>query len=303
MNFLNYILFYLFIFPLSLFPLRVLYIVSDFLYFMMYRVFKYRLKIIIDNLRHSFPEKNEKEIQKIAKLFYKNFCDQMIESLKSFSISKKELEKRFKFINPELIDKYYHQGKSVVLAASHYGNWEWSGTLLGAITSLKVLGAYSPLKNKFFDKKIKSSRSQFGSILLSSKEIARVIDANKNIPSLIGLIADQSPSNYRKSYWMNFLNQATPIFAGPEKTALKYNLPIVFAKVDKVKRGYYTLVFEIVRDNENTLNEVGDITRVHSQMLEKCIKDKPELWLWSHRRWKNKHFYYTEPNLIIIDKI
>ena len=303
MNFLNYILFYLFVKPLSLLPLCMLYVVSDFLYFMMYRVFKYRIKVVLDNLNNSFPEKSEKEIQKIAKLFYKNFCDQMIESLKSFSISKKELEKRTKFLNPELLEKYFNQGKSVVLAASHYGNWEWSGTLLGSKTSLKVLGAYSPLKNQFFDRKIKSSRSQFGSILLSSKEIGRVIEENRNTPSLIGLIADQSPSNYRKSYWINFLNQPTPVFTGPEKTALKYNLPVVFAKVEKIKRGYYSLEFEVVRDNENVLNEIGDITRVHSKLLEKCIKDKPELWLWSHRRWKNKHYYYSTPNLIVVDKI
>ncbi len=298
-----YTVFYIFIWLLAWLPLRVLYVFSDFFYLIIYYIVGYRKKIARKNIEKSFPEKSKKELRRIERRFFRYFCDLFIETFYEMHMSEKEVLQRMDLGDIDLIMEQYAKGRSIMLMSAHYGNWEWSGTLLGSKTLLKVLGAYSPLKNQFFDRKIKSSRSQFGSILLSSKEIGRVIEENKNTPSLIGLIADQSPSNYRKSYWINFLNQPTPVFTGPEKTALKYNLPVVFAKVEKIKRGYYTLEFEIVRDNENVLNEIGDITRVHSKLLEKCIKERPELWLWSHRRWKNKHYYYSTPNLIVVDKI
>lgn len=285
------ILYYLIIKPLSLLPLPILHLVSDFLYFVIYRIVGYRKKVVFVNLRNSFPEKSEKEIEGIASKFYHHLCDTLIESIKLFSISKKEIIKRCKVLNPEVSDRFAKEGRHVAVITGHYANWEIAATSFGAQMMHTPLGLIAPIKNKFFYEKMVKSRTRFGTDVVSMWDFKDIIDDRiKNSEGVIApsFVGDQAPSsNKKKLYWTTFLNQDTPVMLGVEKYAKQYNLPVVFVKIDRVKRGYYELRYVLLEENPQA-TQTFEITEKHTRFLEKIIKNKPELWLWSHRRWKHK---------------
>lgn len=268
-------------------PLRLQYVFSDLLYLLM-RITGYRIKVVRNNLRNAFPEKTEKERKCIERKFYCHLADSLLESVTQIGFSQKELAQRFQFKNPELINAYARQGKSVLLATAHYANWEWF-TSFPPISPFKVLAIYKPLRNPFMNKLFIKIRERTGAIACPMEEVMRKIYSfrDKNIPTLTYFIVDQRPLRRSIGYWDIFLHQETPFYIGIEKIACKTNSPVFFMKVDKIKRGFYEAEF-ILLEEEPSRTLSYEITRRHIRLLENIIRERPELWLWSHRRWKHK---------------
>ena len=206
--------------------------------------------------------------------------------IKMFYISKNSIRKRVQFKNKALIQHYYSEGKDVILVLGHYGNWEWGLLATSLVSDHEMVGIYKPLSSSFWNQQIKKQRSKFGATLVSMKESVRYLLKQSNQPKLIGMIGDQTPTKNEVDYWTTFLNQETAVFSGTEKLAKKLNCPVVFVHIDKIKNGYYEMSFELITENPQAHPE-GEITNLHTQKLEEKIKEKPELWLWSHRRWKH----------------
>jgi KDO2-lipid IV(A) lauroyltransferase len=277
----------LFLIPISLLPFPLLYLLSDFLFFIFYSLLGYRKKIVVSNITNSFPEKSKQEVNEITKLFYKHFCDVIVESLKSFTISDAQISKRMILKNPELLNSYYDKKQSVILAGGHYNNWEWIAVALDKQMKHQSIAIYKTLSNKFFDEKMRSTRGKFGLLMVSTKLVAETFSKFKNELTATIFAIDQSPSNPKKCYWMNFLNQDTPVLFGTEKFSKDYNQPVLFGTITKVKRGFYQIEFQTVTDNPtNTAH--GYITETTTKLLEAEIIKAPQYWLWTHRRWKHK---------------
>ena len=286
-NILNPILYYLVIIPLSLLPFPVLYAISDFLFVIFYYVSGYRKKVVLQNIRNSFPEKSGKEHYAICKKFYMHFSDLVVESIKTFTISEKQVLKRFFVLNPEIIDKYFEQKRSVFIAGGHFNNWELLAVGIDKWVKHKTVGIYTPLSNKYFDGKMQLTRSKYGLKMISTRSVKRFLDSNPNELTATIFAIDQSPSNPNSAYWMTFLNQETAVLYGVEKYAKEYNYPVVYGIINKVKRGHYNL--ELV-DVTATPRETpyGEIIEKTQHLLEIDIRKNPEYWLWTHKRWKHK---------------
>lgn len=284
----NYLLYYLLIFPLSKLPFFILYKISDFIYYPLYYIFKYRRDVVRENLTNSFPEKTIKEIISIEKKYYLHMTDLLVEGVKNFTISKKDLSKRFIIKNPELVNRYNDKGKSTILNGSHYNNWEYLILAMPLYFHGLPLGVGKPLSNKGFGAFLENSRTRFGSEMIPTNNIKKFNQYLTDGKVLnFGLLNDQSPGNPKKSYWINFLNQKTPIIFGPEIIAKRNDLPVFYMSTKKVKRGFYEMTLKII--SENPKNEgYGDIIFKGAQMLKEDIFDHPENWLWSHKRWKHK---------------
>lgn len=272
----------------TLLPLRVLYLFSDFLFPLVYHLVRYRRKVVATNLKNAFPEKSEKERKAIEKKFYHHFCDLIVETLKLTHMSKEQLLRRISYSDPELLDRLYGEGRDVVGILGHYCNWEWL-ICLPLFTKFKVVTIYKPLTNKHFNKYINEIRSRHGVILTPMSNIVReVIDKRmNNIRTLYTFGTDQTPSKDSIKFWTRFLNQETPVFLGAEKIASKYDMAVVYFNVQKLKRGYYSLSMEPLFDHAAGLHD-HSITETHVKRFEESILEKPEFWLWSHRRWKHK---------------
>lgn len=287
-------LFYLVILPISKLPYFFLYRLSDVIYFLMYHIIGYRKKVVMGNLKNSFPEKEEKELKIIAKKFYKHFVDLIIESLKNFSISEENAFSRMIHINPEVLDQYYNNKQSVIFAGGHYANWELWGVSSGQLKH-DIYGIYKKLSNEFFDKKMIETRGKFGLFLLSTKDVKKRLDELKGdvVATVYGF--DQSPGNSKRAYWLDFMNQDTPCNFGVELYSKKYNHPVVYVHLKKLKRGYYSATYDIIFDKPQE-TEYGEITTKINSILEKDIREEPYLWLWTHRRWKHKRTQEEKEN-------
>jgi KDO2-lipid IV(A) lauroyltransferase len=286
--------YYFIILPLSWLPYWVLYRISDILYYLIYYLIGFRKKVVYQNLTNSFPDKSSAEIKQIAKNFYRHFCDLIVESVKLFSISKEEIVRRSKFKNPELLDHYYDQGKSIIIVAGHYGNWENFAKNCDLQMKHQAVGIYQPLTNTFMEKKFSASRSLYGVVLLPKRQVKQYFVENKDKLNCIIFGADQSPSGKTKRvHWMNFLNQDTAVMFGTEKYAKEYNYPVIFAGINKIKRGFHEIWFELLEENPRDTAH-AEITEKHTRMLEKEILAKPEHYLWTHKRWKRKRGDFAE---------
>lgn len=286
-RFFSALLYYLVILPVSALPMRALYMLSDALFFVFYHLIGYRKKVVKDNLRRSFPEKSGVEINELARKFYSHFCDLLVESLKIFTIDRDEALKRMVFTNPELINAYFEQGRSVILAGGHYNNWELFAVAIDEAIRHQTLAIYKPLNNQFFDEKMRLTRGKYGLEMIPIKAVKDVFERNRALLTVTIFATDQSPGNVNKAYWMNFLNQETAVLFGTEKLAKEYNYPVVYGLIKKLRRGYYATEFKLVAENPADM-AYGEITRIHTRMLEEDIRTQPEFWLWSHRRWKKK---------------
>lgn len=270
-------------------PLKILYFFSDILFFLLYYFPSYRRKVVEENLKNSFPEKSEKEIAQTARKFYRHLADLIIEILKLTHLSNKELEKRFTVSNPELMEHLYNSGRDVAVVYSHYNNWEWLGVCLPLYTKYRCVGVYKPLQNKLFNKFINDQRLKNNGDLAPMQLIVRKIIGNqsKNIRAMYGFMSDQTPARTLIEYYTDFLNQETAVFLGIEKIAAKYDMPVVFFDIQKVRRGYYSMTIELLFDSTKGLPKYM-VTDTHVKRLEQIIKENPEYWIWTHRRWKYK---------------
>ncbi len=284
----NYLL-YAFLWILGLWPLWMLYVFSDICYYLIYYLLRYRRKVVRMNLRRAFPEKSIEEIVEIEKKYYRHLCDLFVEMYKMWHMSEKQIRKRCHFVNPEVIQDCLEQGKSVVVVLGHYGNWEWmSSYSLWMPRNIDFFTLYKPLHSRVIDKMMFHLRSRFGAKPIPKNDVLRWIvkDRREGRQFLAAFIGDQTPNKNNLNFWMEFLNQDTAVLVGTEKIARKYNLPVVSLKMVKVRRGYYEVRFVNVCSDPVSLEE-GELTRRHTRLLEQYIREVPELWLWSHRRWKH----------------
>lgn len=289
MSFILFCLTYPLIWLLSLLPMRILYMVSDFFFLLIYYVFGYRKKVVLDNLKLAFPEKSEEERKKIGKKFFKHFTDLVMESVKAFSISEKEMAKRYSYKNPELVNSYTDQGRSIALVAAHQANWEWSISL-PLVLKGKVSGAYTRLGNPYFEKAVRSSREKYGIIGYKTSETVKGMQKNfeEKTQAMYVLLSDQSPEIHKTFYWNTFFGIKVPIHTGAERLSKRFNLVVINYVTKKIKRGYYETTFQLITDTPKEFEDYK-LTDKYISLTEKNIKEQPELYLWSHKRFKHKH--------------
>lgn len=245
----------------------------------------YRKKVVLGNLRNSFPTKSADEIKGMADEFYRFFFDLMVETIRLFSMPKAELLERCIVNDIDVFDRFAQKGQQVIIAGGHYCNWELAAMSICYQIPHTGVAIYHPLKNKFLNDKLQQSRSRFGMEMVPTRDVKNFYAENhqRTIATIFG--TDQAPSNERNAYWTMFLNQETPIFWGTERYAKQYNCPVIFLKVTRLKRGYLKVNAELVCTDPQAMLE-GEITEAHTRILEKIIQERPEYWLWTHRRWK-----------------
>ncbi|MES2778806.1 MAG: lysophospholipid acyltransferase family protein [Bacteroidota bacterium] len=275
------------IYTLVLLPFPIYYLLSDFLFVLGYYVIGYRKKVIHQNLRNSFPHKSEAEIKQIGKKYYGFMIDLFLETFKQLVMSPQSIQRRFKFINPEALETFKQQNRPIIFVLGHYGNWEWCGQSFHLKHMFQQDVLYHPLSNPFFDWITYKLRARWGVGLIPMQVSIKEMIRRKDMLTATAFLADQTPSNKDACHWMPFLNQDTPVFLGTEKIAKKLNRPVVFVHLNRIKRGYYETTFTVISASPKDTPD-NWITEQHTQLLETDIIKCPELWLWSHRRWKHK---------------
>lgn len=274
----------------SLLPFGILYIKSSFIAFLLHTVTRYRRNVVEENLRNSFPEKSREELRHVTWRFYLNLADIIVEILKTQGMSANELQRRMRVRNPELLEKYRLQGRSVIMVSGHCGNWEWypPATALQCPGFKHNCAIVKPLSSEVFEEFMTYLRTQFmKDVLIPFKSAYRIMASRRNELSLTAILADQTPHKDEINYHTRFLNQDTAVFLGTERIAKSLNQVVMFSHMRRVKRGFYEVEFELITENPKQTAEY-EITKKHMQILERDIITNPEMWLWSHRRWKYK---------------
>lgn len=279
------ILYYCVVYPLSLLPLWILYRLSDVLFLLFISIIPYRKKVVQGNIQKSFSDLSEKDQAVMVRGFYRHFSDLLIESIKNLSISKEELLRRMQVINPEVLKTIEKNGKSVLFVSGHFNNWEWFITSQAMLVPFESYGIGMPLSNGFWDKKLTERRQRFGLNVVNAKNYKELFLQNKPVSVLV--LSDQAPADGRKSYWMDFLHQPSPVLFGVEQMANEFDLTVVYFTMKKIKRGQYSVEFNILTEEPKGL-PYGALTEKHVQLLEESIIEQPCNWLWSHKRWKRE---------------
>lgn len=274
------------IYLISCLPFGILYFLSDLLYLILYKILKYRVKIVRRNLHNAFPEKSQVELQQLEKSNYQYFCDLMLETLKTLTISPKSVRKRVQYGDMAVFDRYYRSQQSVILVMGHLGNWELAGARFSLEPVHQLFVIYRPLHNQYFDRLVYHMRTRLGTKLYAMKETWQGMFRNRNEITATAFIADQTPSA-EGAYWTTFLNQDTPVYRGPAKIALKFNYPVIYVNIHRVRRGLHVLNAELLVENPQDYSE-DELTELYTKRLEKDILANPEQWLWTHRRWKHQ---------------
>lgn len=262
---------------------------SDFIHFLVYRVVGYRMDVVMQNLEIAFPEKSIPERKAIARKFYRNLIDTFVETIKMISASDSFLQKRVSG-NWELLNECYSTGRAAHVHMGHTFNWEWGNYIASTKLLYKFIGVYMPIKNNAMDRLFLKIRSRGGTILIPATPTKTFISSfhpHRTSQYLIGLAADQSPGDPSRAYWLNFFGKRTAFVTGPEKGAKARNLPVFFCYISKPKRGHYHIVFTLAEENPVHLRD-GELTVRFARYLEEVIRRLPDMWLWSHRRWKRE---------------
>ncbi len=274
------------LYAIAYMPLWLLYGISNFLFLIVFYVVKYRKKMVIKNLKMCFPEKNDKEINKICRDYYLFFTDLIVETLKMLTISAKEMKRRIYFKDLALVEKFEKENKSFFIMMGHVGCWEWGSASFQLHTNYQTLVIYRPLRNIFFDDFIKKLRTRFGQEATSMRNTVRNLIRLKDTLHATAFIADQRPENNKDAVWTEFFGTKIDFLQGTEVLAQKFGYPVVFAEITRPKRGYYEINFEMISENPKN-SPKGEITQDFAKKLENQIRKNPHLWLWSHDRWRN----------------
>lgn len=266
-------------------PFPVLFALSTFFSFFLYRVLSYRKKLVISNISHAFPEKSPEEVNAIAKKFYRNFCDMIVETIKLFHADYDDIKDRFP-VNLDCYHEVYRSGRSAFMASSHLFNWEWGNWMLANQTQFQILGIYTRIKSNWLERMMLEMREKYGTKMVPTGEVRKYAERYKDVQTLEVYVTDQNPSNLGKSYWTMFMNRPVPFHTGLERAARKVNAPIIFERAVRVGRGRYKnesfIAFENPKDTEP-----GEITRAIVKYLEESIRNQPENYVWTHNRWKH----------------
>jgi KDO2-lipid IV(A) lauroyltransferase len=280
-----YYLLLILLYPIALLPLRALYVLSDIIYVTLYYITGYRKDVVFDNLRHAFPEKSDNEIRLIMKRFYHSFCDQWLETVKMLTISSKELNRRIS-CNWEVLHELYREGKNTYLLLGHNFNWEWANVAIQYNTQQEFAAVYMPVKNKGFDSLMLHLRSRKGALMISMRS-KKALMTLVGTGQLVGLMADQNPSEVGTAMWLPFMHRPAPFYKGPEKLARRAKAAVTFLSIRKEKRGYYHIEVTLLTTDASQL-EAGSVTKAYAHFMEAQLYMQPENWLWSHKRWKHK---------------
>lgn len=272
---------------ISLLPLPVLLFFARLLYYLLYYLIGYRKKVVRSNLTNSFPEKSAQDIIAIEKKYFKYLAKLIFEIIELTTISKAETLKRVRFTGLEQLESHFKKGESVLACTGHYGNWELGTLALGLNISAKTIVIFKPINNKVFEAWFNELRTKFGNVFVAMRQTLRCMATYKNEPSLLCFASDQSPTREESKYFLNFLHQPTAALLGVEKIAKSTNRPIYYFKVSPVKMGYYNVEVLPMCLNPAETHD-GEITNLHFHFLENIINEKPQYWLWSHKRWKFK---------------
>lgn len=279
-----YYLVYGFIYTLSLLPMGILYLFSDACYLLIYYVIGYRRKVVEDNLRIAFPDRNNQWIMETSRKFYRNFTDNFIETIKLFSAGEKFYEKHF-VMDLSPFQYLFEKGLTCQIHLGHNFNWELANLAVARKVPFTLLGVYMPIENKIFERLLKKFRGKYGTVLIPATRMRESIMHYRNQQYMLALVADQVPGNLDRAFWLNFFGKPTPFVQGPEKGARAGNFPVLFAEIRKFKRGHYQLYVKVATENPASL-QPGELTRMYRDYLQTVIQHSPDMWLWSHRRWK-----------------
>lgn len=274
------------LFPLSLLPLPVLYLLSDIGFMVLFYVVRYRRRVVESNLRHAFPDKSLRELRWISRQFYRRFCDQWIETIKLLSIPRQELNRRVTG-NWEVFRTLNDAGKNTYALLGHCFNWEWANVACSWNCPQTFAGVYLPVSNRAFDRLMYRIRSRSGSQLISMKAQKSGFEAIRNQIHIVGLIADQNPSVVAQAQWIPYMHRDAPFFKGPEMMARRAKGAVVLTRVTRQRRGYYKIELELLTEDASGM-EPGAVTQAYVRFLETCLRAQPENYLWTHRRWKHQ---------------
>lgn len=286
MKFVYHILFFL-LYLLSLLPMRLLYLLSDCLFFPLFHIVKYRRKVVEKQLDECFPEKSMQERRAIERQFYHFFCDYLVEVIKLFSISKKEMMRRMKFVGIEQVREELKDKKLCFLYLGHYCNWEYIASLSYWLPEIHCGQIYHRIYNQAFDELFLKLRGQFGGESILMKDTLRRILTLRNQEKkvMIGFIADQLPKWENMHHWTTFLNHDTSFFIGAERIAKQVDAALYYVDVERVKRGYYQVRFRLMTLHPKEFPDY-ELTDQYARLLEESIRRQPAYWLWTHKRWK-----------------
>lgn len=300
-----YYFFFATFYTLSLLPLRVHYVISTLLYFLLRYVFRYRLKVVRRNLATSFPEKNDTQLRWIERAYYRFFCDYLVESIKLLTISPEEIKRRLVFKGTEVVDQCVEEGQSCAVYLGHYCNWEWITSLPLWVTPKAQCGQiYHPIENKDFDQLFLRLRQRLGAVCIPMQDTLRKILEFRQTgqPVVIGYISDQKPIWHNIHHWVNFLHHDTPVLTGTERIARKVNHAVFYMDVRCIRRGYYEAEFKLITREPQKMKEF-EVTDIYYQHLEQSILRAPEFWLWSHNRWSRTREEFNERFEVVDGKV
>ncbi len=288
MQLLVYIVAYPILRIVSWLPFRLLYAMSSFVYLLLYYVVGYRKKTVRSNLRLVLPEKSGQEILQVEKGFYRHMCDMFLEMIKTMGISNKQLQKRFTFTNLDVLHELENKGKSVMLMFPHYASWEWVIALDAHIRS-KGYAIYQPINNKYFDKLVRDIREKFGTTLITTGDTKSIVQTNraKGLLSMYGILSDQSPQPHRAHHWAPFMGITVPVHTGAEMLCKRLQLPAVYLKVEKIKRGHYQGTFKVLAEDPENFKDY-EISELFLKEVETSIQEAPQHYFWTHKRWKHR---------------
>lgn len=287
MQLLAFVLIYPILWLISILPFTIFYKLSDFICFLIYRIFKYRKKTVRANLALALPHLSEVERKVIEKKFYSHMCDLFLEMIKTITISDAEIRKRFTFTNIEIIEEYEQKNKSVILMCAHYASWEWL-VVISKYINFRSFGIYKRVNNKYFDNLANKMRQRLNAELVETKKSIALMEENEKngIKAFYGFASDQSPQLDRAKYWDDFMGINVPVYTGAEMLAKKLDFNILFVKVEKVKRGYYQATLCPLVENPRSIPDY-EISSLFLKEVEKQILEKPEFYFWTHKRWKH----------------
>lgn len=276
--------YYLVVYPVSLLPLRVLYLLANLIKWLFIYVFPYRKKVIQANLQRVFPGKSTAEISQLTHEYYTFLSDLIVESVKNLQFSAGKLQQHIQLESEAQLKEIQKLNKPIILVSSHYNNWEWLISAIGLWFERPTFGIGMPLSAAFWDKKLTQKRERFGLKVVHQGNYETVFQSKQ---AVILTLADQAPATSSKAYWTTFLGVETPVIFGPEYLANRYDCAVVYADVKLCSRGHYSVSFEVITE-DSSKNHYGDISEQHLQKLSTAIAQNSSRWLWSHKRWKRQ---------------